>query len=121
VVRTAEPLAVPPPQSPFLFNVPWETEFPSTKLTFHASLVRKSGQVPTNVTNGGAGPVMTGFNPQSGSPELQWVVPLSVEPPPAAVATPTAKHPARAVRNTAAGDFTRLSPLLGPACRSLTL
>src|SRR5579864_3412108 len=79
-VRTAGPSAVKPPQSPFLFAVPWKTALPSTKLRVHLSENMNVGQIPWTETKDCTGPASIGFTPQVGSLRLQWPVPLVVGP-----------------------------------------
>src|SRR5579885_943314 len=53
VLITAWPCKVPPPQSPFLFVVPWNTALPLTRLSSQSGPERNDGQFGAIVTNGG--------------------------------------------------------------------
>ena len=107
-VKTAGPVAVNPPQSPFLFSVPCETECPPTKLSDQASDDRNAGQLDGIETNGGGGPVKIG-PVQVGSDGSQCVVPFCVEDPADAAPTPAART------NTAATSTTLAKCLLNAA------
>jgi hypothetical protein len=89
-----------------LFEVPCDTEFPLTKLSAQVSVDKNDGQFDGSTTDGGGGPVSTGFWLQAGSLGSQCVVPFCTDdaakaleanaPKPARVNAPAATHAANA-------------------------